>query len=77
MKPRKKARKLGEWNHLKVVAKGRRIQTWLNGVPAADFTDKDDKAFSPTGLIALQVHSVGKNTDTKEIRWKNIKFKEL
>jgi Domain of Unknown Function (DUF1080) len=72
-----KARKLGEWNHLKVVAKGRRIQTWLNGVPAADFTDKDDKAFSPSGLIALQVHSVGKNTDTKEVRWKNITIKEL
>jgi hypothetical protein len=72
-----KARKLGEWNHLKVVAKGRRIQTWLNGVPAADFTDKDDKAFSPTGLIALQVHAVGSKKEPKEVRWKNIKLTEL
>jgi hypothetical protein len=72
-----KERRLGEWNHLKVKAKGRRIRTWLNGVPAADYTDKDEKAFSPKGFIALQVHGVGGSTDTKEVRWKNIKLKEL
>src|SRR3990172_3567672 len=59
--------RLGEWNHVKVVADGRRIQTWLNGVPAADFTDEDEKAFAPTGLIALQVHAVGKSNATKEV----------
>ncbi len=75
--PAQKAFKLGEWNHVRVVAKGRRIQTWLNGVPAGDFTDTDDKAFAPTGLIALQVHTVGKKTEPKEIRWKNIKLTEL
>jgi hypothetical protein len=70
-------RHLGKWNHFKIVAKGRRIQTWLNGVPAADFTDKDDKAFSSKGFIALQVHGVGPRTETKEVRWKNIKLTEL
>jgi hypothetical protein len=69
-----KARRLGEWNHFKIVANGRRIQTWLNGVPAADFTDDDDKAFAPTGFIALQVHGVGNDRETKEVRWKNIKL---
>jgi hypothetical protein len=72
-----KAFKLGEWNHLKVVAKGRHIQTWLNGVPAADFTDSDEKAFLPKGFIALQVHSVGGAKEPKEVRWQNIELTEL
>jgi hypothetical protein len=72
-----KERHLGEWNHLKIVAKGHRIQTWLNGVPAADYTDKDEKAFSPKGFIALQVHAVGKLTDSREVHFKNIKLTTL
>jgi hypothetical protein len=73
----RKAFRQGEWNHLKIVANGRRIQTWVNDVPAADYTDTDDKAFTPAGFIGLQVHSVGDRTDTKEVRWKNIKLTEL
>jgi hypothetical protein len=69
--------KLGEWNHLKVIANGKRIRTWINGIPAADFKDTDKKAFTPTGFIALQVHSVGSDPNTKEVRWKNIKLTEL
>lgn len=70
-------RHLGEWNHLKIIAKGHRIQTWLNGVPAADYTEKDEKAFSPKGFIALQVHAVGKVSDPLEVRFKNLKLTEL
>ena len=73
----RQAFKHNEWNHLKVVADGRNIKTWLNGVPAADYTDNDDKAFIPSGFIALQVHGVGDDTETKEVRWKNIKLTEL
>jgi hypothetical protein len=73
----RKAFRPGDWNHFKIVAKDRRIQTWLNGVPAADFTDEDDKAFIPSGFIALQVHGVGDSRDTKEVRWKNIKLTVL
>lgn len=69
--------KLGEWNHLKIVARGPHIQTWLNGVPAADFTDTDAKAFTPRGFIGLQVHDVGTAAAPKEVRWRNIKFTEL
>ena len=75
--PARTAFRLGKWNHLRIVANGPRIQTWLNGVPAADFIDTDKKAFTPTGFIGLQVHGVGGDTDTKEVRWKNIKLKEL
>jgi hypothetical protein len=72
-----RSRRLGEWNHLKIVAKGRHIQTWLNDVPAADYTEKDEKAFSPKGFIALQIHAVGKSEDTKEVHFKNIKLTTL
>jgi hypothetical protein len=75
--PARKAFRLGEWNHMRIVAKGPRIQTWLNGVPAADFTDNDEKAFTPAGFIALQVHGVGDDHETKEVRWKNIKLTVL
>lgn len=70
----RKAFKLGEWNHLRIIAEGRRIQTWLNGVPAADFTDSDDEAFVPRGFIALQVHQVGEAKEPKEVRWRDIKL---
>ncbi|MEX2091713.1 MAG: DUF1080 domain-containing protein [Pirellulales bacterium] len=73
----REAFKLGEWNHLRIVANGRHIQTWLNGVPAADFTDTDDEAFTPSGFIALQVHAVGGAKEPKEVRWRNIKLTEL
>ncbi len=73
----REAFKLGQWNHLRIVANGRHIQTWLNGVPAADFTDTDDEAFTPSGFIALQVHSVGEAKEPKEVRWRNIKLTEL
>jgi hypothetical protein len=69
-----KARKLDDWNHFKIECKGRNIKTWVNGVPAADFTDKDDKAFAPKGFIALQVHGVGDLKEPREVRWKNIKL---
>jgi len=72
-----KAFKLGEWNQLKIVANGRHIQTWLNGVPAADFTDADEQAFTPKGFIGLQVHAVGDAEQPKEVRWRNIKLTEL
>ena len=72
----RKAFKLGEWNHLRIVADGRHIQTWLNGVPAADYTEADETAFTPRGFIALQVHSVGNAKEPKEVRWRNIKLTE-
>lgn len=69
-----RARRLGDWNHVRILAKGRRIRTWLNGVAAADYTDNDDRAFMPRGFIALQVHGVGNASETKEVRWKNLKL---
>lgn len=71
----REAFKQGEWNQFRVVCQGDHIQTWLNGVPAADLTD----ALTPKGLIALQVHGTGGDAEKvgKQVRWRNIRIKEL
>lgn len=67
----RKAFRHGEWNHYRIEAIGDRIRTWVNGVPAADLRDD----MTSTGFIALQVHS--SNTAGQEIRWRNIRIKDL
>jgi hypothetical protein len=71
--PARKAFKHDEWNRLRIECRGDSIKTWLNGVPAADLKD----AMAPSGFIALQVHGVGKREDTLEVRFRNIRIKEL
>jgi hypothetical protein len=65
--------KAEEWNTFRIECKGDSIKTWLNGVPAADLHD----AVTPTGFIALQVHSVGKKSEPFKVRFRNIRIKEL
>lgn len=69
----RKAFKPGEWNKFRIECRGSSIKTWINGVPAADLKD----SATPSGFIALQVHGVGKRTDPLEVRWRNIRIKEL
>lgn len=64
--------KSNDWNEIKIVCKGKRLQIWLNGQVRADYTD-DAPEFTPEGFLALQVHS-GKATN---IRWRNLRVKEL
>jgi 3-keto-disaccharide hydrolase len=71
--PARKAFKQGEWNAFKIECKGPSIKTWLNGVAAADLKDDVD----PKGFIALQVHGIGKKEGNLEVRWRNIRLKEL
>jgi hypothetical protein len=71
-----KAFRNGEWNKARIECRGDHIQTWINGVKAADFKD----GLTRRGLIALQVHGIGdgkKNKPGEEIRWRNIRLKEL
>lgn len=68
----KKAFKLGEWNHYRIECVGTSIRTWLNGIPVSYLIDD----MTPSGLIALQVHAIGKDDQPgKQIRWKNIRIK--
>ncbi|BCU78639.1 PVC-type heme-binding CxxCH protein [Luteolibacter sp. LG18] len=48
-----------EWNDYRIVCEGRRIRSWINGVPALDYTERDGK-IPLDGVIGLQVHSGGK-----------------
>ncbi len=71
--PARKAFKPGEWNKFHIECRGDSIKTWLNGVPAADLHD----AMTPSGFIGLQVHQVGKREDPLEVRFRNLRIKEL
>jgi len=67
-----KAFKKGEWNSARVEAIGNRIRTWVNGIQCADLLDNT----TPSGFIALQVHSIGKNAalEGKTVSWRNIRI---
>jgi len=65
--------KNGEWNHYRIEAIGDHIKTWVNGELRADLTDD----LTPSGFIALQVHSVGDKTEPLTVRWRNIRIKEV
>lgn len=67
----------GEWNSYRIVAKGPRIQVWINGEQISDLTDEKRYESHPKGFIGLQVHSIGKGQGPWSVAWKNIKLKEL
>jgi hypothetical protein len=71
--PARKAFKQGEWNQFRIQVVGDSIKTWLNGVPAADLKD----SMTRSGFIALQVHGVGDRQEPLQVRWRNIRIKEL
>ena len=68
-----KAFKQGDWNKFRVECRGDSIKTWVNAVPAADLKD----GYTASGFIALQVHGVGAKDNPMEVRWRNIRIKEL
>jgi hypothetical protein len=69
--------KNGEWNHYRVRAVGRHIETWINGHKIADLVyDEKRYADNAEGFLGLQVHGVGKNGPFS-VRWKNIFIKKL
>lgn len=70
-----KAFKKGEWNKYRVLCEGTSIKTWINDVPVADL--KEEKTKQSSGFIALQVHGIGKGQGPFEVRWRNIKVREI
>ena len=63
--------KEGEWNHMKIVANGDTLTSYLNGVEMVTITDSIIGA--GMGSIALQIHSGG----GIKVKWRNIEIKEL
>ncbi len=67
----------GQWNKFRVVAKGPRIQTWINGKPVEDITDEEIYKTHSTGFIGLQVHGIGDKAGPYEVAWRKIRIKPL
>ncbi len=63
--------KPGEWNTLRIVANGDRVQTYLNVQEMVDL--KDEKIGAGEGGIALQIHDGG----GIKVRWRDIVLKPL
>lgn len=76
LKPRK-VFKDGDWNSFRIVAKGARIQTWINGEAIEDLTDEAIYKTHAKGFIGLQVHGIKKGTGPYEVAWRNLKLREL
>ena len=70
--PARHAFKQNEWNHVRVLAVGDSIKTWLNGVAAADLTDR----MVQWGFIGLQVHAVSTD-EPMEVRWRKLRIRDL
>lgn len=69
--------KNGEWNKFRVVAKGPRIQTWINGQHVADLTHEEVYKTHPRGKIGLQVHGIKAGTGPYDVAWRSIRIKSL
>lgn len=69
--------KNGEWNSFRIVAKGPRIQTFINGQAVADLKHEGIYQTHPKGHIGLQVHGIKKGTGPYEVAWRNLRIREL
>ncbi len=67
----------GEWNAYRIVAKGNRIQTWINDHQISDLNHEERYQSHPKGFIGLQVHGIGAGQGPYEVRWRNLKLREL
>jgi quinoprotein glucose dehydrogenase len=79
------------WNRLRIVARGPRIQTWVNGHPVEDLVNEDVYRTHARGFIGLQVHGIserelnlpihaGSGVTTSQplvIKWRNIRIRPL
>lgn len=64
------ALKMGEWNTMRIVVKGKKVTTWLNGQLMIEL--EDEKIGEAKGKIALQIHDGG----GIKVRWRNIYLSE-
>lgn len=81
-KPRDKAYshdvfKNNEWNEYHIVAKGPTITISINGEKIDEVTNAEVHEMFPSGFIGLQVHSIKRGKGPYEVRWRNLKIKEL
>lgn len=61
-----------DWNEFHIVAKGNRLQHYINGVLMSDVTDNDSVNGKPKGYLGIQVH-VG---PPMKVEYKDIRIKQ-
>jgi len=57
----------GEWNQVKIMARGARIRIWLNGAPVVDYTSSR----RTRGYLGLQNHD-----DATVVRFRHLRIRE-
>jgi hypothetical protein len=62
-----------DWNEIRVVVKGNRLQHYVNGVLMSDVTDNDTLNRKMAGYLGLQVH-VG---PPMKVEYRNLRYKPL
>jgi quinoprotein glucose dehydrogenase len=79
------------WNRLRIVARGPRNQTWVNGNPVEDLVNEAVYKTHPKGFIGLQIHGISRREldlpahagtrvtpgDPLVIKWRNIRIRRL
>jgi hypothetical protein len=68
-----KIMRLGDWNDVVIVARGKNIKHYLNGQLVVDFTDEEPKLARAEGILALQLHAGA----PMWVEFKNIRLKHL
>ncbi|MGA0133325.1 MAG: PVC-type heme-binding CxxCH protein [Opitutales bacterium] len=68
----KAAVKEGDWNEYRIRAEGPRIRTWINGVQAQDYVEKEP-GMAQDGRIGIQLHSGG----VAAVQAKDVMIEEL
>lgn len=62
-----------DWNQFHIIAKGNRLQHYINGILMSDVTDNDTANRRMSGLLGVQVH-VG---PPMKVEYRNIRLKHL
>ncbi|MDT0689077.1 family 16 glycoside hydrolase [Salegentibacter sp. F188] len=64
------------WNKIRIVAKGPRIQTWVNGEQVEDLVNENVYKSNPRGFIGLQMHGI-EGRGPYVMKWRNIRIRPL
>ncbi len=67
----------GHWNRYRIVVRGPRIRTWINGQPIEDLADEETYRAHPEGFIGLQVHGIEPGTGPYQVAWRQLRLRKL
>jgi hypothetical protein len=65
--------KQGDWNEIRIVAKGNKMQHYINGHLMSETVDEDAAARKSSGVLGMQVHVMPK----MKVEYRNIYIKQL